>query len=189
MQKKALSWKIIAVIGITALFGLGFAAIGGYWAYSNIKKSRDIEGWPTTDAYIIESKIMWDVEVSRSSRNQSAAYFYKLAVTFGYTINNRYFVSQTAAINPITDSKFFGRDPWKNEPNDSLINYLKQVPQGCLVPVHYNPQQPNEAYIFPRLTFWQQYDSSVFMILFGLVFAAIPIFILIVLIVGHNDDW
>ncbi len=184
MAEKASSRKTIFVIGFVGLIiGLGLAVIGVVWAQKNAKKSTIIEGWPTTQAYIIESKIMWDVERSRSSSGDSAAYFYKLAVTFGYEIKGRFFVSSTPGIESITDSIFFNRDPWENEPNESMIAFFKKVPQGCLVPAHVNPQNPNEAYIFPRLTFWQQYEFPVFMILFGLAFSAIPLTFIVIVVI------
>ncbi len=187
MAKKTSSRKTILVIAFVGLIiGLGLAVIGVVWAQKNAKKSTIIEGWPTTQAYIIESKIMWDVERSRSSSGDSASYFYKLVVSFGYKIKGRFFVSSTPGIESITDSIFFNRDPWENEPNESMITFFKKVPQGCLVPAHVNPQDSSEAYIFPRLTFWQQYESPVFLILFGLAFSAIPLIFIVILFISRN---
>ncbi len=169
------------------LIGLGLTAWGGIWARNRAEKSKIIESWPTTQAYVIESRIMWDVTTSTSARNRSASYYYKLVVTFGYTINGRYFVSSTPATEPVTDSILFGRDPWKNEPNESMISFFRRVPQGCLVPVYYNPQDLNESYIFPRLNFWQQYGDTVFMMLFGLAFAGFPLAILILMFISRDE--
>lgn len=182
MAEKASSRKALYVVGFMLLFGLGFIGLGATWAVKNAQKSNNIKRWPTTQAYIMESKIIWTVERSRSSSSHSAAFFYELAVTFGYEVNGRFFVSSTPAIERITDSIFFDDDPWANEPNESMMAFFKKVPQGCLVPVHVNPYNANEAYIFPQLSFWQQYNHAVFMILFGIAFSTLPlIFIVIVL--------
>ena len=177
MTENGSSRKLLYIVGFMLLIGLGVVVLGVAWAYKNAQKSKEVRHWPTAQAYIMESKIIWTVERSRSSSgSHSAAYFYELAVTFGYEVNGRFFASSTPAIERITDSLFIDNDPWENEPNAHMLALFKKVPQGCMVPVHVNPQNAGEAYIFPQLPFWQQYSFAVFMVLFGLGFSALPLF-------------
>ncbi len=167
------AWKAFIVF---TLIGLTIVGIGVYIAYSTSEKVRNVASWPTVPGYIVESAIMWDVQASpSSSRTQSHTYAYRLNVRADYMIEGHYFSSATPGIKDIWDQKYFHRDPWTNVPDEDLIRIFKQVPQGTMVPVHYNPENKAEAYIFSELPFWNLYTIPFVVILAGAVFLLFPL--------------
>jgi len=162
------AWKILALIGF-AIVGTGV-----YIAYSTSAKVKAVASWPTALGYVVESAIRWDVEPGTSMR-QSFRYSYLLKVRTDYMIDGHYFSSTTPGIKEIRDAKIFNINPWKNLPEEDTIELFKQVPQGTMVPVYYNPGNKAEAYIFPELPFWDLYTPPFFIILAGIIFLLLPL--------------
>jgi len=50
-----------------------------------------------------------------------------------------------------------------------MVNLFKQVPSGAVVPIHYNPADKGEAYIFSEVPFWRLYFMNVLFFLFGVL--------------------
>ena len=167
------AWKAFIVF---TLIGLTIVGIGVYIAYSTSEKVRNVASWPTVPGYVVESAIMWDVQASSSSSgSQSHTYAYRLNVRADYMIEGHYFSSATPGIKEIWDQKYLHRDPWTNVPDEDLIRIFKQVPQGTMVPIHYNPENKAEAYIFSELPFWNLYTIPFVVILAGAVFLLFPL--------------
>jgi hypothetical protein len=162
------AWKIFTLIG------LAIVGIGVFIAYSTSEKVKTVASWLTVPGCVVESTIMWDVEVG-SSRRQSYLYSYCLKVRTDYMIAGQYFSNATPGIKEIRDTKFFNTDPWKNLPDEDMIRLFKQVPQGTMVPVHYNPENKAESYIFSKLPFWDLYSIPFFVILTGTIFLLLPL--------------
>jgi hypothetical protein len=137
-----------------------------------------VAAWPTTPAYVVESRIEWAVRShSRAgSPRRSYSYSYKLPVLAGYRVDGKYSTSVTPAIATIRDRKVFGRGPETNPPDRDIVALFRQVPQGAVVPIHYNPVNPAEAYIFARLPFWKIYTISVVFFGFGTLVALFGLF-------------
>lgn len=157
------AWKIFALIGF-AIVGIGV-----YVAYSTSEKVKAVSFWPTVPSYVAESAVVWDVEAG-SSQRKSYRYSYLLKVRTEYLIDGQYFSTTTPGIKEIRDTKIFETDPWKNLPDEAMIGLFKQVPQGTMVPVHYNPENKAESYIFAELPFWDLYSLPFFVILAGMPF-------------------
>jgi hypothetical protein len=167
------AWKIFK--GLT-LIGLAIVGTGVYTAYSTSEKVKTVASWPTVPGYVVESAIVWEVPASpSSSRTQSHSYFYRLRVRTDYMIDGHYFSNTTPGIKQIRDQKYLHRDPWKNLPDEDIIRLFKQAPQGTMVPVHYNPGNKAESYIFSELPFWDLYSIPFFVILVGAVFLLLPL--------------
>ena len=156
------AWKIFALIGF-AIVGIGV-----YMAYSTFEQVKAVASWPTVLGYVVESAIRWDVEAG--IQRKSFRYSYLLKVRTDYQIDGQHFSSSTPWIKEIRDTKIFNIDPWKNLPDEAMVGLFKQVPQGTTVPVHYNPENKAEAYIFSELPFWDLYSIPFFVILAGIPF-------------------
>lgn len=157
------AWKIFALIGF-AIVGIGV-----YTAYATSAKVKTVASWPTVLGYVAESVIIWDVEVA-SSQRKSHRYAYLLKARTDYMIDGQYFSNTTPGIKEISDTKIFNTNPWKNLPNEGMIGLFKQIPQGTMVPVHYNPENKAESYVFSALPLWDLYCVPFFIILAGLPF-------------------
>ncbi len=180
MQKAALANNIL---GIFLLIGLAIMTGSVYFGWCTLEKVRTVDSWPTVPAYIIESRIEWGVEAHdrAGSTQRSYSYAYELPVLAGYRVDGEFYTSATPAIKTIRDSKIYPRDPWRNPPDNDIVGLFKKVAQGILVPIHYNPANPQEAYIFSALPFWQLYGSNIISFLFGILpclFGLIPILLL-----------
>ncbi len=162
------AWKIFALIGFVIV------GTGVYIAYSTSAKVKAVASWPTVPGYVAESAIMWDVEAGTSMR-QSYRYSYLLKVRTAYMIDGHYFSNTTPGIKEIRDTKIFNIDPWKNLPDEAMIWLFKQVPQGVMVPVHYNPENKAESHVFSELPFWDLYSIPFFVILTGIIFLLLPL--------------
>ena len=162
------AWKIFALIKF-AIVGTGL-----YIAYSTSAKVKAVASWPTVPGYVAESVIMWDVEAGTKMR-QSYRYSYLLKIRTAYMIDDHYFSNATPGIKEIRDTTIFNIDPWKNLPDADMIGLFKQVPQGVMVPVHYNPEYKAESYIFSELPFWDLYSIPFFVILAGIIFLLLPL--------------
>jgi hypothetical protein len=161
---------------ILTLIGLVIVGIGLYIAYSTSAKVQTVASWPTAPGYVVESAIMWEVEAGSSQRT-SYSYAYRLRVRTDYMIDGQYFSNTTPGIKEIGDLKIFRTDPWKNLPDEKMISLFKQVPQGTTVPVHYNPKNKAESYIFPELPFWNLYTLPFVLTLVGGIFLLIRLWI------------
>lgn len=157
------AWKISAMIGFV------IAGIGVHVAYSTSEKVKAVAFWPTVPGYVAESAVVWDVEAG-SSQRKSFRYSYLLKVRTDYLIDGLYFSTTTPGIKEIRDVKIFETDPWKILPDEAMIGLFKQVPQGTMVPVHYNPGNKAESYIFAELPFWDLYSLPFYVILAGMPF-------------------
>ena len=155
-------WKILALIGF-AIVGIGV-----YVAYSRFEKVKAVASWPTVPGYVAESTVMWDTEDSSSDGVPS--YSYLLKVRTEYLIDGQYFSTTTPGIKEIRDRKFFKTNSKKILPDKAMIGLFKQVPQGTMVQVHYNPENKAESYIFAKLPFWDLYCLPFFVILAGMPF-------------------
>lgn len=162
------AWKILTLIEF-AIVGTGV-----YIAYCSSEKVKTVASWPTSLGYVAESAIMWDVEAGTSMR-QSYRYSYLLKVRTDYMIDGHYFSNTTLGIKEIRDTKIFNIDPWKNLPDADMIGLFKQVPQGVMVPVHYNPENKAESYVFSEPPFWDLYSIPFFVILAGIIFLLLPL--------------
>jgi hypothetical protein len=160
---------------------IGLAIMGGslYFGWRTATKVKAVESWPTAPAYIIESRIEWEVEGhDHAGTTRSYSYAYRLSVLAGYQVDNEFYSSTTPAIKTISDSKVMPRDPWRNPPDTDIVTLFKQVPQGAVVPIHYNPINPKEAYLFSKLSFWQLFAGNVIGFLFGILptlFGLVPL--------------
>jgi len=47
------------------------------------------------------------------------------------------------------------------------IRQIKQAPQGAVIPIHYNPENHAEGYIFTDVPFWELYTLPFVVALFG----------------------
>ena len=155
-------WKILALIGF-AIVGIGV-----YVAYSRFEKVKAVVSWPTVPGYVAESTVMWYSE--QGSSDGGYRYSYLLEVRTEYLIDGQYFSTTTPWIKEIRDTQFFRTDPWKIVPDKAMIGLFKQVPQGTMVPLHYNPENKAESYIFAKLPFWDLYSLPFFVILAGMPF-------------------
>ena len=160
-------WKIFALIGF-AIVGIGV-----YTAYCTSEKVKAVASWPTVPGYVVESAIRWDVEAG--IQRKSSRYSYLLRVRTDYQIDGQHFSTTTPGIKEIRDTKIFNINPWKNLPDEDMVGLFKQVPQGTMVPVHYNPENNAESYIFSELPFWDLYSIPFFVILAGLIFLLLPL--------------
>lgn len=172
-----------AVLGIFLIIGLAIMGGSVFSAYRTATKVKTVAAWPTAPAYIVESLIVWAVQGHEQSgtTRRSYSYEYRLPVLAGYRIDSEYYTSSTPAIKTIRDSKIFFRDPWKNPPDRDLVNLFKQVPSGTVVPIHYNPADKSEAYIFTDLPFWKLYTGPFLVFLFGILpslFGLVPMLLL-----------
>lgn len=166
-QKK--TFYSLILIGISVLTG------GVYSAYGTYKKVAIVESWPTADGYVAESAIRWHASTSSpSGLRQAHSYFYRLEARTDYMIDGQYFSSDTPGINEIIDQKLFDDNPTQSLPEDDMIHLFMKVPQGAMVPVHYNPMNMTESYIFSKLPFWDLYGMAVFLFLFGTAILLIP---------------
>jgi len=156
------AWKILALIGF-AIVGIGV-----YVAYSTFEKVKAVASWPTVPGYVAESTVMWYAE--DTSGDGAHRYSYLLEVRTEYLIDGQYFSTTTPGIKEIRDTKLFKTDPWKIVPDKAMIGLFKLVPQGTMVPVHYNPENKAESYIFAKLPFWDLYCLPFFVILAGMPF-------------------
>ncbi len=156
------AWRIFALIGF-AIVGIGV-----YMAYSTSEQVKAVASWPTAPGYVVESTIRWDVEAG--IQRKSSRYSYLLRVRTDYQIDGQHFSTTTPGIKEIRDTKIFKTDPWKNLPEENMIELFKQVPQGTMVPVHYNPENKAESYIFSELPFWDLYIPPFLVILAGIPF-------------------
>lgn len=173
MQKVA---PAILAINVPAVFLLiGLAIMGGsvYFGWRTQKKTEAVAAWPTTRAYVVESRIEWAVSAhTRSgSPRQSYSYSYQLPVLAGYRVDGRYYTTATPAVTTIRDRKVFSRDPERSPPDAEIVALFRRVPQGAVVPIHYNPANPAEAYLFARLPFWKLYTGNVVAFGFGMLSA------------------
>ena len=155
-------WKIFALIGV-AIVGIGF-----YVAYSRFEKVKAVASWPTVPGYVAESAVVWEVE--EPSVDGGYRYSYLLKVLTEYLIDGEYFSTTTPRIKEIRDTQFFRTNPRKIVPDKAMIELFKQVPQGTMVQVHYNPENKAESYIFAKLPFWDLYCLPFFVILAGMPF-------------------
>jgi len=162
------AWKLFALIGFVIL------GAGVYIAYSTSEKVKTVASWPSVPGYVVDSVILWDVEVG-SSQRKSHRYSYLLRVRTDYMIQGQYFSNTTPWIKEIRDTKVLNTDPWKNLPNGNMIKLFKQLPQGMVVPVHYNPENKAESYLFSELPFWDLYIIPFFVILAGAIFLLFPL--------------
>ena len=157
------AWKIFALIGFVIV------GTGVYIAYSTSEKVKTVASWPTVLGYVVESAIIWDVNAGTSMR-QSSRYSYLLKVRTDYLIDGHYFSNRTPGIKEIRETKIFNIDPWKSPPEEDMIGLFKQVPQGPMIPVHYNQENKADSYVFSKLPFWDLYTVPFFVILAGLPF-------------------
>ena len=155
-------WKILALIG------LAIVGIGVYVAYSRFEKVTTVASWPTVPAYVSESTVVWESE--DLSVDGGCRYSYLLKVRTEYLIDGQNFSTTTPRIKEIRDTQFFRTNPWKIVPDKAMIGLFKQVPQGTMVLVHYNPENKAESYIFAKLPFWELYSLPFFVILAGMPF-------------------
>jgi hypothetical protein len=156
------AWKIFALIGF-AIVGIGV-----YVAYSTFEKVKAVASWPTVPGYVAESAVVWEAE--ERSVDGGHRYSYLLKVRTEYLIDGQNFSTTTPGIKEIRDTQFFRTDPWKIVPDKAMIGLFKQVPQGTMVPVYYNPEKKAESYIFAKLPFWDLYSLPFFVILAGMPF-------------------
>lgn len=160
---------------------IGLAIMGGslYFGWRTATKVEAVDSWPTAPAYIIESRIEWEVKGhDRAGTTRSYTYAYRLSVLAGYRVDDKFYSSATPAIKTVRDSKFIRSDPWMNPPDTDIVTLFKQVPQGAVVLIHYNPTNPKEAYLFSKLSFWQLFAGNVVGFLFGILptlFGLVPI--------------
>jgi hypothetical protein len=172
------------VLGI--FLAIGLAIMGGsvYSGWRTAEKVEAVASWPTAPAYIIESRIEWAVKVHDrgGASRRSYSYGYGLPVLAGYRVGGEFFTSSTPGIMPIEDRKFLDRDPWKNPPDPEIVALFKRVPQGTVVPIHYNPANAGEAYFFAQLPFWNLYGTNVAFFVVGMLsalFGLIPMLLLV----------
>ncbi len=156
------AWKILALIGF-AIVGIGV-----YVAYSTFERVKAVASWPTVPGYVAESTVVWEVE--EGSSDGGYRYSYLLKVRTEYLIDGQYFSTTTPGIKEIRDTKLFKTNPWKIVPDEAMIGLFKLAPQGTMAPVHYNPENKAEAYIFAELPFWDLYSFPFFVILAGMPF-------------------
>lgn len=137
--------------------------------------------WPTVNGYVEESMIRWHSSTSSvpGRTRQAHSRFYALEVRTDYMVDGQYFSNTTPGINEIVDQKLFDDDPLKNQPEEEMIWLFKQVPKGTMVPVHYNPVNKTESYIFSKLPFWDLYGMAVFLFFSGASILLMPVGILI----------
>jgi len=162
------AWKILALIGFVIV------STGAYIAYSTSAKVKTVASWPTVMGYVVESVIKWKSEPGTSMR-QSFRYSYLLKVRTDYMIDGHYFSTTTPGLKEVRDVKMININPWKNLPEEDTVELFKRVPQGIMVPVHYNPENKAEAYIFSELPFWDLYTPPFFIILAGIIFLLLPL--------------
>lgn len=168
---KKKTFIVLILIGIMVLIG------GAYSGYSTSEKIKSAASWPTVNGYVAESVIRWYSSASSvgGSLRKAVSRFYSLEVRTDYMIDGKYFSNTTPGINEIVDNKFFNDNPRENPPEEEMISLFKKVPQGTMVPVHYNPENKAESYIFSRLPFWNLYSLTVFFILTGVCILLIPL--------------
>ena len=164
----------MGVVKIFALIGFTIVGIGGYMAWSTSARVKTVASWPTVMGYVAESAIRWGAEASKQNR-KSHQYAYLLETRTEYRIDGQPFSSTTPGIKEIRDTKIFNTDPWKNQPEKEMIYLFQQIPQGIIVPVHYNPENKAEAYIFSRLPFWYLYSAPFYIICTGVIFLLLPL--------------
>lgn len=162
------AWKILVLIGF-AIVGTGV-----YMAYCTSARVKAVASWPTVPGYVAESVIMWQSEWG-TSMHKSCRYSYLLNVRADYMIDGQHYSTSTPGIKEVRDVKLINIQPWKNLPEEDTIELFKQVPQGTMVPVHYNPENKAEAYIFSELPFWDLYTPPFFIILAGIIFLLLPL--------------
>jgi hypothetical protein len=178
MQKLARAVGALNVFGIFLLIGLAIMGGSVYFGARTSQKLKTVAAWPTTPAYVVESRIEWAVRSHErgGTSQRSYSYTYELPVLAGYRVNGKYYTSATPAIMTIRDRKVFGRDPWKNPPDGEIVALFKQVPQGAVVPIHYNPKDAAEAYIFTGLPFRKLYTGNVVAFFFGALVSLFGLF-------------
>lgn len=160
------------------LIGLSVVSGGLYWGYSTFEKVKAVASWPTVPGYVTESAIRWNTQSSSSGTRKSYSYFYTLEVRTDYRIDGQYFSNATPGIKEIRDTKYAENDPWKSPPDEEMVRLFKAVPQGTMIPVHFNPENKSESYIFSKLSLWNLYSAPFFLILFGMIFLLLPLGIL-----------
>jgi hypothetical protein len=180
MQKVAPANLAINVAAVFLLIGLAIMGGSVYFGWRTEKKIEAVAAWPTTPAYVVESRIEWAVHSHTSSgtTRQSYSYSYELPVLAGYQVAGRYYTSATPAVTTIRDRKLFVKDPERNPPDGEIVALFRRVPQGAVVPIHYNPANPGEAYLFTRLPFWKLYTGNVVAFGFGTLaalFGLVPV--------------
>jgi hypothetical protein len=182
MQKSAQGARGLNVPAIFLLIGLGIMGASVYFGWRTEKKLEAVAAWPTTPAYVAESRIEWVVRASQNTRSaqRSYSYSYMLTVLAAYQVDGNYYTSTTPAITTIRDRKVFRKRPWQNPPDADIVALFKQLPQGAVVPIHYNPANPSEAYVFSSLPFWKLYTMNVFFFCFGVLpalFGLVPMWL------------
>jgi len=184
MRKPSNPFLEVSPLMIFQLIGLFIMGGSVYTGHRTAQRLKAVAAWPTAPAYIIESRIEWDVRTSRSAGSRpSHSYEYQLPVLAGYTVDGQYFTSSTPAITTIRDIKLYPRDPWRNPPDDDMVAMFKRVPQGAVVPIHYNPARKAEAYFFSELPFWKLYTLNV--VFFGLGLLSFCFWLVPVLFTWH----
>ena len=177
------SWKAIVIFALPGLLCVG---IGVTLAHSTFQKVKTVASWPIVPGHIVESAIRWEAQASRSARSQSHLYAYRLHVRTDYNVEGHHYSSTTPGIKEILDVKVLQTNPWKNVPDENLVRLFKQVPQGTMVPVRYNPQRKAESYIFYDLPFWDLYTAPFFVFLFGALWLLIPLGMVLAAVLGKG---
>ncbi len=134
------------------LFSSLFAFVGviififGVYDYKNAQASKD---WPFVEGKIVSSAVY------KSYSNKK--YMYEAKISFTYYLNN----------TPHTGNKVSFND-YKASYSSRAEDVVSRYPQGSVVRVYYNPQNPNESVLEPGLGF-----GSFFIVIVGVIFAFI----------------
>jgi len=138
MQDKV-SKIVIGVICI--LVGIGIC----FWGYNIIKNAKASLSWPTTEGKIIKSDVKseWITTGTGSSRRRQISYF--ADISYEYSVEGQKYISKKVSHGQYGSSN-----------SDRAQQIADRYPEGKIIQVYYNPDQPNKA-VLEVGTIWTSY--------------------------------
>jgi hypothetical protein len=152
-----------ATIGRQDVPGLIIIALIGvaltFLGFTKIRKATEAKKWPVTNGIVTRSEVSGTIK-------------YYPSVTYTYTVNNVVYNS-----NSISNINF-------NTKNRRVVEeFLKKYPSGSEIKVYYNGSEPSEALLEPGIN-----TGNIFLLAFGIILLAIPVFLVIFIKVDFKKD-
>ena len=115
----------------------GFGFLLWYQGYKARQRSKIAQAWPTTDAKVLESEIV-EAPGRNAMGNINLANI--VTVKYEYVVGGKTYQG---------DRVTFGRPAFDYV---SASNVIEQFKAGKTVPVHYDPENPEDAVLAPKTT-------------------------------------
>lgn len=127
-----------------SIVGLIIAIFCGIITYFIYQDNAKIFGWPTTTALIEKSdKELGPVKSVDWNGHDNTRLGWRPVISYSYKVNGKNYVSMGISSRSYEETT----DSADSPPSQAFLSLLKRYPAGTKVTVHYNPNNPSNAWL------------------------------------------